>query len=76
MQNRYLEITSQMLWHMGHVLRLGRRKEVGGGFRREGTQVGLWPIHVDVWQNPLQYCKVITLQLKFKRMDENKRLGR
>ena len=23
----------------------------------------LWLIHVNVWQNPLQYCKVISLQL-------------
>ena len=22
-----------------------------------------WLIHVDVWQKPLQYCKVISLQL-------------
>ena len=22
-----------------------------------------WRIHVDVWQKPLQYCKVISLQL-------------
>ena len=24
-----------------------------------GTRVDLWLIHVDVWQKPLQYCKVI-----------------
>ena len=24
----------------------------------------LWPIHVDVWQKPSQYCKAIILQLK------------
>ena len=23
-----------------------------------------WLIHVNVWQKPLQYCKVISLQLK------------
>ena len=28
-----------------------------------GTHVQLWLIHVDVWQKPLQYCKVISLQL-------------
>ena len=28
---------------------------------REGTHVCLWPIHVDVWQKPSQYCKVIIL---------------
>ena len=26
-----------------------------GGFRREGTYVHLWPIHVDVQQKPLEY---------------------
>ena len=35
--------------------------EEGGGFKREGTYVYLWPIHVDVWQKPTQYCKVIIL---------------
>ena len=38
--------------------------EVGGGFRKEGTCVYLWLMHVDVWQKPTQYCKAITLQLK------------
>ena len=28
------------------------------------TQVYLWPIHIDVWQKPSQYCKVFILQLK------------
>ena len=28
-------------------------REVGGEFKREGTYVYLWPIHVDVWQKPL-----------------------
>ena len=36
----------------------------GGGFRMGGTHKSLWPIHVDVWQKPTQYCKVIILQLK------------
>ena len=29
-----------------------------------GTHVHPWLIHVNVWQKPLQYCKVISLQLK------------
>ena len=29
-----------------------------------GTHVHPWLIHVSVWQKPLQYCKVISLQLK------------
>ena len=28
-----------------------------------GTHVNPWLIHVNVWQKPLQYCKVISLQL-------------
>ena len=34
---------------------------IGRGFQ-EGEHT--WLIHVDVWQNPPQYCKVIILQLK------------
>ena len=41
--------------------RVGR--EVRGGFRM-GKHVHPWLIHVDVWQKPPQYCKVISLQLK------------
>ena len=37
---------------------IGRRVQDGG------THVYLWLIHVDVWQKPPQYCKVIILQLK------------
>jgi len=33
--------------------RVGR--EVGRGFRIGGDMQYLWPIHVDVWQNPSQY---------------------
>ena len=29
-----------------------------------GTHVHPWLIHVNVWQKPLQYCKVVSLQLK------------
>ena len=38
----------------------GRRWEAGSGW---GTHVNPWLIHVNVWQKPLQYCKVISLQL-------------
>ena len=37
---------------------------MGRRFKREGTLVYLWLIHVDVWQKPSQYCKVFILQLK------------
>ena len=40
-------------------MRWGRRREGGSGW---GTHVNPWLIHVNVWQKPLQYCKVISLQ--------------
>jgi len=40
---------------------------MGEGFRREGTYVYLWLIHVDVWQKPTQCCKAIVLQSKKRR---------
>ena len=38
----------------------------GGGWRARdrGTLVHPWLIHANVWQKPLQYCKIITLQSK------------
>ena len=39
----------------------GRRWEGVSGW---GTHVNPWLIHINVWQKPLQYCKVISLQLK------------
>ena len=47
---------------------LGRPSGMGWRGRREGgsgwgTHVNPWLIHVNVWQKPLQYCKVISLQL-------------
>ena len=37
--------------------------EAGEGFKMEG-HVCPWLIHVNVWQKPPQYCKVISLELK------------
>ena len=47
---------------------LGRPRGIGWGGRWEGgsgwgAHVNPWLIHVNVWQKPLQYCKVISLQL-------------
>ena len=47
---------------------LWQPRGVGGRFKREGTYVYLWLIHVDVWQNPTQSCKAIILQLKRNKM--------
>ena len=41
--------------------------EVGGRFKREGTYVHLWLIHLDVWQKQNQYCQAIILQLKMNK---------
>ena len=41
----------------------GVGREMGGGVQDEETRVYPWPIHVDKWQKPLQYCKVIILHL-------------
>ena len=38
--------------------------EGGSGW---GPHVHQWLIHVNVWQKPLPYCKVISLQLKKKK---------
>ena len=38
--------------------------EGGEGDSGWGTHVHPWLIHVNVWQKPLQYCEVISLQLK------------
>ena len=48
------------------------KREVGGSFKREGTYVYLWLIHVDVWQKPTQFCEAIILQLKSKLIKKNK----
>ena len=38
--------------------------EWGSGW---GKHVHPWLIHVNVWQKPPQYCKVISFQLKLKK---------
>ena len=58
--------TSAQGWYTGMIHRDGMGREVGGG-SRWGTHVSPWLIHVNVCQKPLQYCKVISLQLiKYK----------
>ena len=47
---------------------LGRPRGMGWRGRPEGgsgwgTHVNPWLIHVNVWQKPLQCCKVVSLQL-------------
>ena len=38
--------------------------QVGRRFKREGTCVYLWLIHVDVWQKPTQHCNPIIFPIK------------
>ena len=49
--------------------RWGGRRVGGSGW---GTHVNPWLIHVNVWQNPLQYCRVVSLQLI--KINERKKL--
>ena len=37
---------------------------------QDGEHVHPWLIHVNVWQKPSQYCKVISLQLKLKKKEK------
>ena len=46
--------------------------EVGGRFKREGTYVHLWLIHVDVWEKPTQYCKAVIFLLKIDKLKNMK----
>ena len=52
--------TSARAWCTGKTQRDRVEREGGLGW---GTHVNPWLIHVNVWQKPLQYCKVISLQL-------------
>ena len=38
--------------------------EGGGRGVQDAGDIYLWPILVDMWQKPSQYCKVIIFQLK------------
>ena len=54
--------TSARGWCTGMTRGMGWGGRWEGGSGR-GTHVNPWLIHVNVWQKPLQYCKVISLQL-------------
>ena len=58
----WMHETSAQGWSTGKSQRdgMGREWEGGSGW---GTHVNPWLIHVNVWQTPLQYCKIISLQL-------------
>ena len=59
---------------------LGRPRGMGWGGRWEGglgwgTHVNPWLIHVNVWQKPLQYCKVISLQIIKNNWEKKRKFG-
>ena len=54
--------SSARAWCTGKTQRDWVEREVGGG-SGWGIHVTPWLIHVNVWQKPLQYCKVINIQL-------------
>ena len=52
---------------------------MGGKFKKEGTYVYLWLIHVDAGQKPTQYCKAInysSIKFFFKKSSLPKMLGK
>ena len=67
----WMHETSARTWCTGKTQRDRVEREVGGGLGW-GTHVNPWLIHVNVWQKPLQYCKVISLQLI--KVNEKKKL--
>ena len=69
----WMHETSSRGWCTGKTQRNRVEREVGGG-SEWGAHVNPWLIHVNVWQKPLQYCKVISLQLiKIKGKKKNRR---
>ena len=61
------------------ILKAGALEQLRGmglGGRWQGvlgwrTHIHLWLIHVNVWQKPPQHCKVISLQLKYRKKKNN-----
>ena len=43
---------------------MGDYVEGEGIFKKEGTYVYIWLIHTVIWQNPIQCCEAIIIQLK------------
>ena len=58
----WMHETSAQGWCTGKTQRDGVEEGRWEGGSEWGTHVNPWLIHVNVWQKPLQYCKVISLQ--------------
>ena len=57
-----MDETSALTWCTGKTQRNQVERDVGGAIGM-GILVNPWLIHVNVWQKPLQYCKVNSLLL-------------
>ena len=66
----WMHETSAQGWCTAMTQRDGMGREAEGGFRMGNTCKSM--IHLDLWQNPLQYSKVISLQLI--KINEKKKL--
>jgi len=60
---------------LGQTRVVGWEDGRGGRFKREGTYIYLWLIHVVVWQKPIQHCKAIILQLKILKKKLSKTIN-
>ena len=75
----FYEISLMFFKYINLWMGWGGRREGGSGW---GTHVNPWLIHVNVWQKPLQYCKVISLQLikingkKYKNKTNNHKVAK
>ena len=59
--------TSARAWCTGKTQSNWVERAVGGGIGMGNTCKTSWLIHVNVWQNPLKCCEVISLQLIIKK---------
>ena len=59
----WMHETSAQAWCTGKIQRDRVEREVGGVIGLGNTCKSKADFHVNVWQNPLQYCKVTSLQL-------------
>ena len=56
-------------WDKGHepspcLAALGQNSDHALGTEHNQEPSPIWPVHVDVWQKPTQYCKAVILQIK------------
>ena len=62
-------------WGSVTTFRGGMGWEVAGRFKRKGTYVCFWLIHVDVWHKPTQFYKANILQLQKKKQTQNSQIA-